>query len=45
VYHGAFPARGFQMAYTTKCTQCHSQVHGSDLPSQSVSGSGKVLTR
>jgi len=33
------------MAYTTKCTQCHSQVHGSDLPSQSVPGQGGALTR
>ena len=35
----------WKMAYTTKCTQCHSQVHGSDLPSQGVSGQGKALTR
>ena len=35
----------FRMAYTTKCTQCHIQVHGSDLPSQSVPGQGKALTR
>jgi len=35
----------FRMAYTTKCTQCHSQVHGSDLPSQSVPSQGRALTR
>lgn len=29
----------------TKCTQCHSEVHGSDLPSQAISTSGKSLTR
>ncbi len=29
----------------TKCTQCHSAVHGSDLPSQSISGQGRALTR
>lgn len=29
----------------TKCTQCHSEVHGSDLPSQSISGQGQALTR
>jgi DmsE family decaheme c-type cytochrome len=29
----------------TKCTQCHSEIHGSDLPSQSISGQGKALTR
>ncbi len=36
---------GMTMAYTTKCTQCHTRVHGSDLPSQSVPGQGKALTR
>jgi DmsE family decaheme c-type cytochrome len=29
----------------TKCTQCHTAIHGSDLPSQSISGQGKALTR
>lgn len=29
----------------TKCTRCHSQVHGSDYPSQSISGQGRSLTR
>ncbi|MBN2233117.1 MAG: DmsE family decaheme c-type cytochrome [Deltaproteobacteria bacterium] len=32
-------------AYATKCTQCHVQIHGSDLPSQSVPGQGRALTR
>lgn len=32
-------------AYATKCTQCHVQIHGSDLPSQSVPGQGRGLTR
>lgn len=36
---------GFQQAYNTRCTACHSRVHGSDLPSQGVSGRGKALTR
>ena len=35
----------FKMAWTTKCTQCHFRVHGSDLPSQAVPGQGKALTR
>jgi len=35
----------FKRAWTTKCTQCHSRVHGSDLPSQAVPGKGKALTR
>ena len=36
---------GFRQAFTTKCTQCHTQVHGSDLPSQTVPGLGGGLTR
>jgi DmsE family decaheme c-type cytochrome len=51
-----FGATGWQMAFGTKCTVCHSMVHGSDLPSQTapaVNGSdskgwpdgGKGLTR
>jgi DmsE family decaheme c-type cytochrome len=40
--HGAL---GFNMAFTTKCTDCHSRVHGSDLPSQTVPGRGEGLTQ
>jgi DmsE family decaheme c-type cytochrome len=29
----------FKQAYYTRCTDCHSQIHGSDLPSQSGKGS------
>jgi DmsE family decaheme c-type cytochrome len=36
---------GYKRAFTTKCTQCHTQVHGSDNPSQTVSGFGKGLSR
>jgi hypothetical protein len=32
-------------AMLTKCTQCHSEIHGSDLSSQSITGGGKALTR
>ncbi len=32
-------------AFSTKCTQCHPNVHGSDLPSQTVPGMGRALTR
>jgi len=35
----------FKRAWTTKCTQCHFKIHGSDLPSQAVPGQGKALTR
>jgi DmsE family decaheme c-type cytochrome len=29
----------FKQAYYTRCSDCHSQIHGSDLPSQSGKGS------
>jgi len=38
-------AHSWKAAFATKCSQCHSQVHGSDLPSQSVPGQGKALSR
>ncbi len=31
--------------FTTKCTQCHQAIHGSDLPSQEISNQGRALTR
>lgn len=31
----------WQAGFLTKCTQCHQQVHGSDLPSQAGTGGGK----
>jgi predicted CXXCH cytochrome family protein len=40
-----FGESGWRKAFTTKCTQCHSAIHGSDLPSQSISSRGKALTR
>lgn len=36
---------GMNMAFATKCTQCHPKVHGSDLPSQGISSQGRSLTR
>jgi DmsE family decaheme c-type cytochrome len=38
-----FGAEGFNMAYTSSCTQCHSSVHGSDHPSQTVTGRGSLV--
>ncbi|WP_245540440.1 GSU2203 family decaheme c-type cytochrome [Thermodesulfatator atlanticus] len=38
-------AHGWQKSFLTKCTQCHQQVHGSDLPSQSLPSRGMGLTR
>jgi len=36
---------GFMQAFNTRCTNCHVKVHGSDLPSQGVTGKGKAITR
>jgi DmsE family decaheme c-type cytochrome len=38
-------ASGYKQAFATKCTQCHTEVHGSDSPSQTVPGFGKGLIR
>lgn len=40
-----FGSSGFRQGFSTKCTNCHSMVHGTDLPSQSVPGQGGALTR
>jgi DmsE family decaheme c-type cytochrome len=51
VEQGGFPrenpfgVRSLNVAFTTKCSQCHLRVHGSDLPSQSVPGRGEGLVR
>ena len=44
-YGGLSTRDGSKRAMLTKCTQCHTEVHGSDLPSQSISGEGRALTR
>lgn len=36
---------GFTLAFTSKCSQCHSQIHGTDLPSQTVTGGGHGMVR
>jgi DmsE family decaheme c-type cytochrome len=35
----------YKQAFTTKCTQCHTAVHGTDLPSQTVGGAGRGMMR
>lgn len=40
-----FGESGWRRAFGTKCTQCHTKIHGSDLPSQSITGGGKALIR
>jgi DmsE family decaheme c-type cytochrome len=45
---GLIPNNGpdsYRQAFTTKCTQCHMMVHGTDLPSQTVPGRGDGLMR
>jgi DmsE family decaheme c-type cytochrome len=42
---GVSTKESMKEAFLTKCTQCHSEIHGSDLPSQSTSGAGEALTR
>lgn len=44
-YPNVLGAHGYQRSFATKCTQCHTQVHGSDLPSQGISSRGRSLTR
>ncbi len=36
---------GSKRGFLTKCTQCHTQIHGSDLPSEAISALGRALTR
>jgi DmsE family decaheme c-type cytochrome len=44
-YSGVSTRDGSKRSMLTKCSQCHTEVHGSDLPSQSISGEGSALTR
>ena len=40
-----FGEESYRRAMTTKCSQCHTKVHGTDLPSQTVPGRGDGLMR
>jgi DmsE family decaheme c-type cytochrome len=40
-----FGAEGMKRAFLTKCTQCHSAVHGSDQPSAGTAGGGRSMMR
>ena len=44
-YESPWGGDGFTRGFTTKCTECHSQIHDTDLPSQTVPGRGRGLTR
>ena len=43
--NGISTSDGFKRGFLTKCTQCHSEIHGTDMTSQSISGGGGTLTR
>jgi len=43
--YSPFGGESFNVGFTTKCTQCHSRIHGTDLPSNSFTGGGRGLTR
>jgi hypothetical protein len=36
---------GWKKGMLTRCTQCHTEIHGSDLPSQAITNGGNALTR
>lgn len=38
-------ADGWKRGMLTRCTSCHSMIHGTDMPSQSISTGGNALTR
>ncbi len=44
-YANPWGTAGYKRAFATKCTQCHTTIHGSDLPSQTVTGKGRGLLR
>ena len=44
-FENPYGSDSFNVSMTTKCTQCHSQIHGSDLPGQTTPGGGHALVR
>ena len=42
---GTSTPESWEEGMLTKCTQCHTEIHGSDLPSQAISTGGQGLTR
>ncbi len=43
--NGTSTPEGWKIGMLTKCTQCHTAIHGTDAPSQAISTSGNALTR
>lgn len=37
-----FGGASMRIAFTTRCTQCHGAIHGTDSPSQTISGDGAL---
>lgn len=44
-YQNPYGVNSMNVAMTSRCSQCHSQIHGTDLPSQTVSGGGHGMVR
>ena len=44
-YQNPYGVNSMNVSMTSRCSQCHSQIHGSDLPSQTVSGGGHGMVR
>ena len=44
-FENPFGEYSMNRSFTTKCSQCHSSIHGSDVPSQSLAGGGRGLVR
>lgn len=43
--YNPYGEHGMNISFTTKCSQCHSQIHGTDLPSQTLTGAGFGMVR
>jgi len=43
--NGVSTLDGWKKGFLTNCTSCHTAIHGTDMPSQSISGQGGALTR
>jgi predicted CXXCH cytochrome family protein len=40
--HTASTISGVKQLFTNRCTDCHSQIHGTDIPSPAVTGPGTL---
>jgi predicted CXXCH cytochrome family protein len=44
-FDNPFGENSMNVAFTTKCSQCHPRIHGSDLPGNTVASGGHGLSR